>query len=128
MGIRSEIPTIEAHGLLKTQVFAPEHLRTVTPDNRLEVGRFLALSTCSNCHSLSTTGMRPPARYFGGSTDVPPIAEVLQAALSTGATIYMPRVPLQDDEALALATYIASLADPQPALRTAQQPTPRNER
>ncbi len=128
MGIASEIPTIEAHGLLKTHVFTPDPLRTITPDNRLEVGRFLALSTCANCHSLSDSGMRPLARYFGGSTDVPAIAEYLQAALATGATIYMPRVPLQDDEALALASYIASLAGPAPAVRTAQQTTRRTER
>jgi mono/diheme cytochrome c family protein len=107
MGVRSEIPLIEAHGLLKTQVFTPPALRTVTADNALQVGEFLALSTCSNCHSLGHTGMRPLAGYFGGNTDVQAIAGYLQAALSTGATIYMPRIPLQDDEARALATYIA---------------------
>jgi hypothetical protein len=56
--------------------------------------------------------MRPLARYFGGNTDVAQISQYLQAALGTGATIYMPRIPLRDDEAQALATYIASLAPP----------------
>jgi mono/diheme cytochrome c family protein len=112
MGIKSEMPVIEAHGFLKSQVFTPPDLREVRPDNLLRAGEFLALSTCSNCHSLSATGMRPLVDYFGGSADVAAIAEYLQAALSTGNTIYMPRVPLKDDEAEALATYIASLADP----------------
>jgi hypothetical protein len=31
MGITSEIPRIEAHGLLKTQVFTPPGLREITP-------------------------------------------------------------------------------------------------
>ena len=56
--------------------------------------------------------MRPLARYFGGNTDVPALAAYLQAALSTGNTMYMPTIPLQDDEAEALATYIACLSDP----------------
>lgn len=121
MGIRSEMPIIEAHGLLKTQVFTPPHLREIRPDNLRQVGEFLALSTCSNCHSLGSTGMRPLARYFGGQTDAQGIAQYLQAALSTGSTVYMPRVPLRDDEALALGTYIATLAQPSPGQRLAQQ-------
>lgn len=121
MGITSESPRIEAHGLLKTQVFTPPGLRQITPANQRQVGEFLALSTCSNCHSLSATGMRPLARYFGGNTDVAQISQYLQAALGTGATIYMPRIPLRDDEAQALATYIASLAPPK---LTAGAPAP----
>lgn len=115
MGIRSELPTIEAHGLLMTQVFTPADLREVRPDNLLRVGEFLALSTCSNCHSLSDTGIRPLAGYFGGRTDVPEIASYLQAAIGTGNTIYMPQIPLKDGEAEALATFIAHLASPEAA-------------
>ncbi|RVT52850.1 cytochrome c [Rubrivivax albus] len=112
MGIRSELPALEAHGFLKLHPFAPDALRQVDGSNLLEAGRFLALTTCSNCHSLTNTGMRPLARYFGGNTDVPALAAYLQAALSTGNTMYMPTIPLRDDEAEALATYIASLSDP----------------
>jgi len=43
---------------------------------------------------------------------VPALADYLKAALATGNTLYMPTIPLQDDEAEALATYIAHLADP----------------
>lgn len=131
MGIRSELPTIEAHGFLKTHVFAPADLREIHAGNLLRAGEFLALTTCSNCHSLTSTGMRPLARYFGGATDVPAIAQYLQAALSTGNTMYMPTIPLRDDEAEALAVYIAHLADPKAAqahvdrrARLAATPTP----
>lgn len=115
MGIKSELPQLEAHGFLKLHPFAPDGLRQVDNTNLLEAGRFLALTTCSNCHSLTATGMRPLARYFGGNTDVPALADYLKAALSTGNTLYMPTIPLKDDEAEALATYIAHLANPRAA-------------
>jgi mono/diheme cytochrome c family protein len=115
MGVKSELPALEAHGFLKLHPFAPDGLRQVHDGNLLEAGRFLALTTCSNCHSLTATGMRPLARYFGGNTDVPALADYLKAALATGNTMYMPTIPLKDDEAEALATYIAHLADPKAA-------------
>lgn len=111
MGIKSEIPVIEEHGFLKTLVFQPENLREVTPENAFDVGYSLALTTCSNCHSLTTTGMRPLSNYFGGSTDIDEIKTYLKGALSTGNTVYMPKIPLKDMEAEALALYIASLED-----------------
>lgn len=124
LGIRSEIPLIEQKGFLATQVFVPDSLRRVNPHNALEAGRSLALTTCSNCHSLSSTGMRPLARYFGGQTDVAAIKTYLQGALGTGNTIYMPHIPLNDAEAEALARYIVSLspAPVSPTVRTAAVP------
>lgn len=115
MDIKSEIPTIEAHGLLRTQVFMPENLRTVTPDNMLQVGQALTTQMCSNCHSLSQTGIRPIGRYIGDNTDIPSIKTYLQAALSTGNTLYMPKIPLQDDEAEAIAVYLSFLNNPSSA-------------
>ena len=114
MGVKSEIPLLEAHGFMKTQVFMPEHLRTITDGNRLEAGRVLALTTCSNCHSLSHTGIRPLKNYFTPDNSLSDTAAYLQAALSTGNTLYMPQIPLKDDEALALATFIATLQSPPP--------------
>lgn len=115
MNIKSEIPTIEAHGLLRTQVFMPENLRTVTSDNMLQVGQALTTQMCSNCHSLSQTGIRPIGRYIGDNTDIPSIKTYLQAALSTGNTLYMPKIPLQDDEAEAIAVYLSFLNNPSSA-------------
>ncbi|MEY3953913.1 MAG: hypothetical protein RLZZ397_793 [Pseudomonadota bacterium] len=120
MGVKSEIPRIEAHGFLKTHVFMPEHLREITADNRVEAGRALALSTCSNCHSLSSTGMRPLARYFEGQHTEAELVQYLQAALSGGNTMYMPQIPLNQAEAGALAAFIQSLSQPAQAQAVAQ--------
>jgi cytochrome c553 len=127
VGVRSEVPTLEAHGFLKTHVFTPPGLRTVHDGNRVQAGHFLALTTCSNCHSLSNTGMRPLAQYFGLDPQAPgaiqEMATYLQASVSTGNTLYMPLIPLNDEEALALATYISTLKGQAPATTLVQAQT-----
>ena len=115
MGIQSDIPKIEAHGFLKTQVFVPESMRTIHDGNRVEAAP-AGLTTCSNCHSLSATGIRPLKNYFTASSSEADVAEYLQAALSTGNTLYMPQIPLKDDEARALAAFIGTLNTPAPAV------------
>jgi len=119
MGVKSEIPKIEAHGFLRTHIFVPEHLRVITDENRVEAGRTLALATCSNCHSLSSTGMRPLRNYFAGDHTEADVAEYLQAALSGGNTLYMPQIPLNDEEARALAAFILTTT-PAPAQAVAR--------
>ena len=122
-GIQSEIPLIEERGFLQTLVFLPEALRQVTPDNAVEAGRVLALTTCSNCHSLSPTGMRPLRDYFPADVDQDAIVDYLHAGLASGNTLYMPQIPFTDDEAFALASYLATLSGPDAgaAPRTARQ-------
>ena len=119
MGITSELPMLEAHGLLKTHPYLPDTLHEVTPQNALQAGEAIALSMCANCHSLSKTGMRPIRDYYGDVTDVAAIRDYNKAALATGATIYMPAIPLKDDEWEALAVFIASLEDESIAARYA---------
>jgi mono/diheme cytochrome c family protein len=121
MGIKSEIPVLEAHGWLKTDAFMPVELREVTPHNAARVGEALAITMCSNCHSLSETGIRPLKNYLGGNTDIPAIKTYLLAALSTGNTMYMPKIPMKDDEAEALAVYLATLTDKTVAQRYAAE-------
>jgi hypothetical protein len=111
LNIHSEIPILEKVGVLKAHPFIPDNLREVTADNVLEVGHVIALSMCSNCHSLSETGIRPMVNYFGGNTDVKAIKQYLLGALATGNTLYMPKIPLKDNEAEALAVYLASMTD-----------------
>ncbi len=124
LGIRSELPLLEARGFLQTHPFAPANLRTLHPGNLHEAGRFLALTACSNCHTLEHTGMRPLGNFFGGNRDVPTLASYLQATVSTGHILYMPRIPLNDGEATALATFIASLAEPHPSAPSAKLSAP----
>ncbi|MGB9577947.1 MAG: c-type cytochrome [Halothiobacillaceae bacterium] len=121
MGIKSEIPVLEAHGWLKADAFIPAELREVTPHNAARVGEALAVTMCSNCHSLSETGIRPLKNYLGGNTDVGSIKTYLQAALTTGNTLYMPKMPMKDEEAEALAVYLATLTDKTVAQRYAAE-------
>jgi len=51
------------------------------------------------------------ANYFGDDSSESDIAAYLRAALSSGTTLYMPQIPLQQDEALALASFIRQLKD-----------------
>lgn len=121
MGIKSEIPVLEEHGWLKTHAFMPEELRVVTPQNAAKVGEALAVTMCANCHSLSETGIRPIKNYLGGNTDIPAIKTYLLAALTTGNTMYMPKIPMKDHEAEALAVYLATLTDKTVAQRYAAE-------
>ena len=123
MGVKSEIPVIEAHGFMKTLVFVPDALRNITDENRVEAGRLLALNTCSNCHSLTATGIRPLVNYFPGKHSEADVAEYLQAGLSAGNTLYMPQIPFNDEEARALASFIVTLS-PRSPVNTAQAATP----
>ena len=111
LGIESEVPKIEEHGFLNSLIFLPEDLRKVTADNKAAVGKALALNTCSNCHSLTDTGIRPITKYFGENVSESEIAQYLRAALSSGTTLYKPEIPLKQDEATALAAFIRQLKD-----------------
>ncbi len=121
MGIKSELPNLEEHGWLKTHAFIPNELRTVTPQNAARVGEALAVTMCSNCHSLSETGIRPIRNYLGGNTDVEKIKTYLLAGIATGNTMYMPKIPMKDEEAEALAVYLATLTDKTVAERYARE-------
>ncbi|WP_296696738.1 cytochrome c [Thiocapsa sp. UBA6158] len=112
-GIQSEIPLLEEQGFLRSLVFVPEHLREVTPDNAVAAGHAVALAACSNCHSLTSTGMRPLQHYFTADSDVEAIVDYLHAGLASGNTLYMPQIPFTDDEAFALARFITTLTAPE---------------
>ena len=109
LGIKSEIPLMKEKGVLATHPFVPEHLRMVTPENELEAGRVLALTMCSNCHSLTSTGMRPMERFFPANADKRFIADYLGAGLFRGHTVYMPPVPLPEKERDAMAAYLETI-------------------
>lgn len=113
MGVKSEIPTLQKVGFTHAHVFWPESQKEITRENTMDVGRNLAITACSNCHSLSDTGIRPLKNYFPKQADIKGIRKYLLGALATGNTMYMPQIPLKDDEAEALAVFIASLNDPE---------------
>lgn len=109
LGIRSELPLLAQKGLLATHPFTPEGLRHVMPENRLEAGRFIALSMCSSCHSLTHSGIRPMSSVFAKGTDAKQIETYLGAGLYHGHTAYMPPLPLPAEERAALAAFLAQV-------------------
>lgn len=109
LGVHSELPVLERQGLLASHPFVPDRLHRITPGNELEAGQTLALTYCSNCHGLGESGIRPLSEMFRGNRDATEIEAFLKGALATGNMVNMPRIPLTDDEAHALALFIAGL-------------------
>lgn len=108
--IVAEVDTIAEKGLLKLHPFIPDRLRTVTDENRFEVGELLAKISCSNCHSLDPGGpLRNIPDKFHRSTDEDLIAAFLRGPLKHGAIPYMPRIDLPEPEIGAIAHYIATV-------------------
>lgn len=109
LGLKSELPAVAEKGILAQHPFVPEHLRKVTPENRVEAGRVLTLTTCSGCHSLSATGMRPLKNFFAADATAKDIETYLGAGLFRGHTVYMPPLPLPQAEREAMAAYIEAM-------------------
>lgn len=107
LGVKSEIPALEARGMLASHPFIPENLRQVTEANKAEAGRALALIYCSNCHNLTDTdtGIRPLRKLTAGM-DEAGLAGLITGALATGAMPHMPHMPMSETEAGALAHFL----------------------
>lgn len=106
MDIKSQLPLLEEHGLLKTHPFTPGHLREVHNDNIIQAGQFIAMTYCSNCHSPSETGIRPLHRYFPEDIDQLVMERFIRGALIPGTIAYMPKMPMIESEVTALASYL----------------------
>lgn len=110
LDIQNQVPIIAKDGLLKTAAFVPSDLRTITPANRMEAGRLLAVMACANCHSLNRDGaLRPLPKLLHGTTDVAFIQGFLAGPLANGTVPYMPKIALPADEQQALATFLAAV-------------------
>ena len=111
-GVVGEVDAIAEKGLLALHPFIPDRLRSVTADNRLEVGELLTKIACSNCHSLEPGApLRSLPDKFHGSGDKDLIAAFLNGPLKHGAIPYMPRIDLPPDETDAIASYLAAAGD-----------------
>ncbi|MBU1216032.1 c-type cytochrome [bacterium] len=108
--IKSEVELIAAKGLLTVNPWIPDHLRTITPENKLEVGKLLTRIACSNCHSLEKDGLYRPLIKLAGPMGEEGIREYMKNVIGTGSSPYMPKIALPDEEYDAIAAYIASQA------------------
>jgi mono/diheme cytochrome c family protein len=109
VGLKSEIPQLQARGMLALHPFVPAHLRQVTPENRAEAGRTLALIYCSNCHNLGHSGIRPLKKLTDGM-DEAAFSGFITGALATGSMAHMPYMPMSEAEAGALAHYLITVS------------------
>lgn len=111
-GIKNEVPIIAEKGLLKVDPWVPERLRTITPENKLEVGKMLVTRACSNCHSLEKYGSYRPMMGLVGkiAQDEAGIKSYIKNVIGTGSSPYMPKIALPDEEYDAMAAWIATQA------------------
>lgn len=109
-GIRDETATLAEQGMLRLNPWIPERLRTITPDNKLEAGKLLTRIACSNCHSLEKNGLYRPLIPLAGPMGEDGIRDYMKNVIGTGASPYMPKIALPDEEYEAMAAYIASQA------------------
>jgi len=121
-GITGEVDRIAEKGYLKLHPFIPERLRTITAENKLEVGAVLTKIACANCHALEPGApLRSLPDKFFHSTDKQMIAAFLAGPLKQGSVPFMPRIDLPEDEIDAIASYIANINE------TAGQPAGRSK-
>jgi len=111
-GIKNEVPLLAEKGLLKVDPWVPENLRTITPENKLEVGKMLVVRACSNCHSLEKYGAYRPMMGLVGkiAQDEAGIKSYIKNVIGTGSSPYMPKIALPDEEYDAMAAWIATQA------------------
>ncbi len=106
--IKAEVETIQREGLLVRLGYLPEDLRKITPENRLEVGRIIALHNCANCHSFTPKGVRPlPVLVKKLAPQSPEDIDAFLSAL--GSFPYMPPFIGNDEERKAVAEYLFKL-------------------
>jgi mono/diheme cytochrome c family protein len=108
--IKNEVQPFEKEGLLSRLGYLPESLRKITPENRLEVGRIIALHNCANCHAFTDSGLRPlPALFQKLSPQSPEDIDAFLSALS--AFPYMPPFIGNEEERKAAAEYLFTLVN-----------------
>jgi mono/diheme cytochrome c family protein len=86
----------------------PENLKVITEENKLQAGELLAKMSCSNCHSLETTGKFRPMKDKLAGMGKDGIVGILYS-MGEGAFPYMPKLKLPDNEYDAMAEYFISL-------------------
>jgi hypothetical protein len=107
-GIKSDIPIVAKYGLLKVDPWIPKDMRTITPQNKLQVGKLLTQLECSICHSLDKHALYRPLLTRVKGWDQATIKSFMETSLKTGAIPYMPKIDLPDNEYDAMAAWIYS--------------------
>ncbi len=108
--IKAEVEVFEKEGLLSRLGYLPDSLRKITPENRLEVGRIVALHNCANCHAFTEGGIRPLPKILRKlSPSTPEDIDALLSALS--AFPYIPPFIGNEEERKAAAEYLFTIVN-----------------
>lgn len=108
LNIKEEVSKFQETGLLPHLGYLPEEFKKITPENRLEIGRIIALHNCANCHAFTKRGLRPLPMLFGKLSPQSP--DDIDAFLSAlGSFPYMPPFIGNEEERKAAAEYLYTL-------------------
>ncbi len=106
-GVEEEVSKLNEKGYLSVLYYLPEQLRTITENNKLEVGRVLVVHQCAACHTLEPNGVLRPLPKLLSGMEKDDIRDLLD---SLGDYAYMPPFIGTDEEKDAAAAYLATLA------------------
>ncbi|MFN4132325.1 MAG: hypothetical protein ACK4GE_04530 [Caldimicrobium sp.] len=108
LNIKEEVTKFQETGLLQHLGYLPDGLRKITSENKLEVGRIIALHNCANCHAFTKSGVRSLPKLFAKLNPQSP--DDIDAFLSAlGSFPYMPPFIGNEEERKAAAEYLFTL-------------------
>ncbi|MFN3922002.1 MAG: c-type cytochrome, partial [Caldimicrobium sp.] len=108
LNIKEEVTKFQETGLLQHLGYLPDGLRKITSENKLEVGRIIALHNCANCHAFTKSGVRSLPKLFAKlNPQSPDDIDALLSAL--GSFPYMPPFIGNEEERKAAAEYLFTL-------------------
>ncbi|MBF0417870.1 MAG: c-type cytochrome [Magnetococcales bacterium] len=103
-----DVPVLNRDGFLKRAAFVPDELKTVTPTNKLAVGKALYQMQCRYCHTVDgVNAIRDRIKGWDEKTIFHRIG-----SLNSPTTPFMPPFSGTQAEREALAAYLASLNKP----------------
>lgn len=108
-GVHPELNVLREKGILKVHPFVPHELREIKIENRISAGRFIALVSCSSCHTLNGSGLRPLPKMFRrlGMKSQEDIEGFLEGI---DAYPYMPPFSGTEEERKVLSEYLLTIS------------------
>lgn len=107
--VKSEIPAIDAQGILQYSDFVPAGLRDITAGTMLQAGQIIAQIECSACHTLQADGWLRPLPLMVRKAGLTTVDDAQALIGFLNSFPYMPPFAGTDLEKKALAVYLVSL-------------------
>ncbi len=107
--ITSELPAIDAQGILHFSPFVPAALRDISDTTMLQAGQVIAQIECSACHTLQADGWLRPLPLMVKKAGVTTVDDAQALVGFLNSFPYMPPFAGTELEKKALAVYLVSL-------------------